>query len=141
MERKSVLQEHAFGCGIACIAFLSQHTYQEITRLIDPTFSKARNRGFTCKELVSILYALGYSFIYKYVKKHIRDKIYVDDTIVFIKRSPRYPAGHYLIRHHGKWIDPWINFVQEKDIQNARSGFRKRLPGKPIYALLKKDVS
>lgn len=136
MQKRPIKQEHEFGCGIACVAFLVNKTYREVMHLIDPTFSKVSSVGYYCKELVQTLNELGYCYIYKYVKKHIKNKIYVDGTIVFIRRSPRYPAGHYIIRYDGRWMDPWINFVTDKHIENARSGFRKRLPGKPIYALL-----
>jgi len=69
--------------------------------------------------------------------------MYEDGVIVFIKRSVRYPAGHYLARMNGQWMDPWINFPNDqniKNIKNATSGFRKKLPGKPIYALFSRSI-
>lgn len=41
------------------------------------------------------------------------------------------PFGHYLIRFNNQWIDPWINLPNK----NIKAGFRKRLPGKPIYGI------
>lgn len=32
-------------------------------------------------------------------------------------------------------MDPWINFQKDKNVKNCEAGFRKRLPGKPIYAI------
>jgi hypothetical protein len=79
---------------------------------------------------------LGLKYEYKYVNQKINKRLYKDGTIVFIKRCKRYPFGHYLIRHNNKWMDPWINLPFDKDISNAKSGFRKRLPATPIYAIL-----
>lgn len=72
---------------------------------------------------------------YHYLNKKWRRKIYQDKTIVFIRRSSLYPDGHYLIRGKKFWMDPWINFLKEKDVKKARAGWRRRLLGKPIYGV------
>lgn len=61
--------------------------------------------------------------------------IYRDNVIIFLKRSIDYPFGHYLLRVNSKWMDPWINLQKNKNIKDASSGYRMRLPGKPIYAV------
>jgi hypothetical protein len=88
--------------------------------------------------LVAILDRSGYFYQYRYLKPRLRKIIYRDDVIVFIKRSKKYPFGHYLVRYQNLWMDPWINFPKEKDVKKAKAGFRKRLPGKAIYALFPK---
>ncbi|MEM0476561.1 MAG: hypothetical protein QW367_02905 [Candidatus Aenigmatarchaeota archaeon] len=75
---------------------------------------------------------------YKYLKPKWRRKIYQEGTIVFIKRNKKYPYGHYLVRYKNLWMDPWINLLKEKRMEKAKAGFRKRLPGKPIYAIFLK---
>ena len=65
--------------------------------------------------------------------------MYQPNAIVYVKKSKKYPAGHYLCRlgYIGyKWMDPWINFP-DRDIQ---AGFRRRLPGKPVYVIFPKDT-
>jgi len=78
------------------------------------------------------------SIEYKYIKGKIRKKIYQDNTIVFIKRSKKYPYGHYLSRYKSSWMDPWINSKNDRKIKKIKAGFRKRLPGKAIYAIFLK---
>ncbi len=128
-----VTQKDPLGCGAACVSFITQNNYSEIVFMLGK--DDATHKGFYCKDLKAILSTLGFVYSYKYVKPRLKSKIYQDCVIVFIKRSKKYPAGHYLTRYEGQWMDPWINFCQDTNIANAKSGFRKRLPGKPIYAL------
>lgn len=73
------------------------------------------------------------NYIYKYVRPKIRKRIYQENAIVLVARSNRYPVGHYLVRYDNRWMDPWINLPKDNSIKNAKSGFRKRLPGRPMY--------
>jgi len=63
----------------------------------------------------------------------------VEGAIVLLRRSKVYPVGHYLIRHNDQWMDPWMNLPQDNDITRAISGYRKELPGKPMYILIPLD--
>jgi len=36
-------------------------------------------------------------------------------------------------------MDPWINFQKDKNLKNAKAGFRKKLPGRPIYGIFIKE--
>lgn len=130
---KLIKQVDAFGCAIACVAFVLNIKYSDAIKLFKNGENKARSSGFYCKEIIEILKNAGFNFQYKYIKPRIRNKIYQKHSIVFIKRSDKYRYGHYLVRFENKWMDPWINFSQK----NIKSGFRKRLPGKAIYAILK----
>lgn len=131
--RKSITQKHNHGCGVACVAYASRNTYESALKFLDS--NAAESRGFLCKDLVKGLKRLGLSYTYKYVKPQLRRHIYGEGVIVYIKKSASYPAGHYLIRTHGLWMDPWINFTKDRNINSAQSGYRRRLPGAPIYAL------
>lgn len=132
--RESVTQEFDFGCGIACFAFALNLTYKESVFLLGP--EQASSPKFYVKDLAKALNDAGLNYKSKHIKPHIRAQIYCEGTIVLIRRSKRYPVGHYLIRHGGYWMDPWINLVFNKNINQAKSGFRKRLPGTPMYALM-----
>lgn len=131
--RDSITQEFDYGCGIACYAFARKISYKEAAAALGAT--QASSTRFWVKDFVNALNTAGHMYHAKYVKPHLRAKIYDDGTIVLIRRSKRYPTGHYLIRHNGLWMDPWINLPTNKNITEAKSGFRKRLPGSPMYAL------
>jgi hypothetical protein len=131
--KKPIVQKDAMGCGLACVAFVVGKSYKQIVDIAGR--EKAKNRGFYFRELVAILNQFGYFYQYRYLKPRLQKIIYRDNVIVFVKRSKKYPFGHYLVRYQNLWMDPWINFTREKDVKKAKAGFRKRLPGKAIYAL------
>ena len=126
-----IQQEDLFGCGVACVAFILNIEYFKAKGLFKKGKYKARNSGFYCREIVDVLKRTRPNCTYKYIKPKIKNKIYQDSAIVFIKKSKNYPFGHYLVRDKNGWMDPWINFPDE----NIRAGFRKRLPGKAIYVI------
>ena len=130
---ESITQQHAYGCGVACVAFVTKESYQDVLKVLRADAAQAK--GFFCKDLVIALDAYGSAYAYKYLKPRLRHQIYNEGVIVYIKKSKYYPVGHYLIRSNGFWMDSWINFMQDQDIKNAKSGYRIRLPGTPIYAL------
>jgi len=131
--KSPISQKDNFGCGVACLAFVTNKSYGKVLNGLGK--EKAKTRGFYCRELVNYLNKIGYQAEFHYLNKKWRRKIYQDKTIVFIKRSKQYPFGHYLVRYQNFWMDSWINFQKSKDIKNAKAGFRKRLPGKPIYGI------
>lgn len=131
---KLIVQEDNFGCGIACVASILSINYQTTRTFFSNGTVYAKTRGFLCREIIEVLNDHGHNYTFKYLKQYLKNKIYIPDSIVFLKRSKRYPAGHYLVRGENSWIDPWINFPNEKRV----AGFRKRLPGKPIYIIYKK---
>jgi hypothetical protein len=136
---KLTAQKHYFGCGFACLASLLEIEYIQAFNLIEGGEQKAVGSGLLCREVVTILQQQGFiNSHYKYLKPRLKRTIYHDGTIVFIKRSKRFPVGHYLIRAEGQWMDPWINFQQNNDAFLAQSGFRKRLPSTPIFAIYAK---
>ena len=137
--QKSITQEFDYGCGIACFAFALQITYKQAETLLGA--KQAASTRFWVKDLTAALSNAGKIYHAKYVKLRLRKDIYDEGTIVLIRRSKHYPAGHYLIRHGNQWMDPWINLPFNKDINKAQSGFRKRLPGSPMYALFPENIA
>ena len=132
--RQSVTQKDDMGCGIACVAHITNQSYAQVVELFGKV--KAQTSGFTLKELSAVLEHLGVNNNRRFIRPKTKHLIYREGTIVFIKRSRLYPDGHYLLRHDGLWMDSWINSPLDQDIRNASSGFRRRLPGKPQYAII-----
>ena len=132
-----IRQEDNFGCGVACTSSLLRLPYSAL--VLEFGKEKAAKEGFMCKEIVDVLNKHRKDYCYKYIKPKLRKKIYKNGTIVYIKKCKSYPAGHYLVRYKNCWVDPWLNFKQDKSVRNALAGTRKRLPGKPIYIIFQKS--
>ena len=128
---KPIKQENEFGCAVACAAAVLQVDYLNALKLFSDGKKKAQNTGFYCREIVDVLTDQGLRYEYKYIKPKLRKRIYKEGVIVFLRRSRRYPEGHYLCRKGNFWMDSWINFPSEK----REAGFRIRLPEKPIYVI------
>ena len=125
-----VAQEHEYGCAVACVATILNTTYYDAFNLFSEK-GNAAGVGFYCRDIIKALESAERRYLYYYIKPNKRSLIYTEDTIVFVKKSPKYQAGHYLARKNGTWVDPWINFPTFP----IKAGPRKRLPGIPIYAL------
>lgn len=134
--KEPVVQKYDFGCAIACLAFVLDITYDDSAKIVGA--KQAGSNRFYVKDLLKTLNDNRLSYESKHIKPKIRSRIYEEGVIVLIRRSRHYPSGHYLIRHKSVWMDPWINLPYDKDIINAKAGYRKRLPGNPMYALLPK---
>lgn len=132
-----VRQEDSFGCGVACVASVLGINYKKALNLFRNGKKRAQTKAnFFCREIADILNKNQKNrYRYKYIKKHLRRKIYQERTIVFVKKSNNYPFGHYLVRAEGKWMDPWINIIENKDPDKAKAGWRKRVPGSLSYAI------
>lgn len=131
--KEPVAQKDVYGCSVACVAYILGLKYKNAKKLFSNS-SYAKTRGFLCKDIINALKRKGLDYQYKRTKPKIKTLIYKSNNIVFIARSKKYPAGHYLCRTKDKkWMDPWINFPS--DIKKAKSGFRKRLPCRAIYGI------
>lgn len=131
--RQSVTQEFDYGCGIACFAFALGISYKQATVLLGE--AQSISNRFWVKDLAQALNDNGLPYDRYYVKEHIKPRLDEEGAIVLVRRSKTFPAGHYLIRHQGLWMDPWINLSEDRNILNAKSGFRKCLPGEAMYVL------
>lgn len=129
---KAIIQKDNFGCAIACVAFILKLEYEDAIKLFKEGGKRAKTEGFCCREIATILSESGLKAYYFYLRPKFKNRIYQPNTIVYIKKSKKYTSGHYLARYKNSWMDPWINFPNEK----RSSGFRKRLPGKAVYAIL-----
>lgn len=129
----SITQKHHFGCGVACVAYVLHAKYESILPVLGT--DKASNRGFYCLELVDALHRFSHQYTWNFVTTKIYDDIFEDGTIVYLKRSKQYPAGHYLARSKNGWMDPWINFNEDHDLTRAKSGFINKLPYRPSYII------
>jgi len=90
--KKPVIQQKDLGCSIACLAFITNKTYRKIVNSFGQ--EKAKTKGFYCREIVEYLQKLGYQAKFHYLKPKLRRNIYQNKTIVFNKRSKKYPFGH-----------------------------------------------
>ncbi len=132
--KQSVTQEFDYGCGIACFAFALGITYKQAEGRLGK--AQSASSRFWVKDLQGALNSNGLAYSRNYVTARIHPRIDEEGAIVLIRRSSVYPAGHYLIRHQGAWMDPWINLPTNRDILQATSGFRTELPGQAMYVLL-----
>lgn len=129
---RAVRQEHFSGCAIACVASISNISYRKAIKSFENGNEWAKFRGFYCHEIINALEKIGFKYSLKYVKRR-KGHVYPIGTIVFIGKTGMHPVGHYLLFTEKGWMDPWINFPR----LNAKAGFRKKLPGKPVYAIIR----
>lgn len=127
-----VRQEDGLGCAVACVAFVLGVSYQDALMLFKDGKTRVRNKAnFYCPEIVAILKSHGKDYDWKKLKDVSDGEVFCDHSIVFVKRSKKYPYGHFLVRHKNEWMDPWIN-LPDKEI---RAGFRSELPSEPTYVV------
>ena len=132
--KKSITQEFDYGCGVACFAFVTGLTYKQALKVLGR--EQTVKHGWRPSDLAQALNSSGRVYKNKYVRKDVTSPVYPSGTIVLIERSEEYKVGHYLVSYNGKWMDPWINLTQNSTLAHAESGFRDKLPGKPMYALV-----
>ncbi len=119
-----IRQEEPAGCAVACVAFICETTYQKAKQF----FKKQSAWGYNCREIAKALKQGGKNYSYYYCNGN---KHFPANAIVFIKRSKKYPAGHYLVKTSKGWMDPWRNYPRTF----PKAGYRKKLPGKAIYCI------
>jgi ABC-type bacteriocin/lantibiotic exporter with double-glycine peptidase domain len=130
---RAVTQEQPMGCGIACVACVAGISYSKALNLF--SLKKASTNGFYCKDILNALKELGLNYEYKKVTAKTKKYLKREGTIIFIRRSAKYPKGHYLVKTKRGWMNPWINFPS---IKPAKAGFNKKLPGKAQWVLFEK---
>lgn len=129
-----VTQLHPMGCGAACVAFVAEVSCREAVSVLGT--EKAGKTGFTLREIAQALAVFGMKYEVHHADGSFREKARVPGTIVFVRRSPRYPFGHYLARSNNRWMDPWINLVTDGNLATARSDFRPRLPSSAQWLIV-----
>lgn len=131
--KQSVTQKLDYGCGVACLAYICNITFEQAVDFLGKEYSV--KHGWRPSDLVAALNRQGFSYKNHYVRKK-RGLNFSNGTIVLIERSANYPVGHYLVLDNGHWMDPWINMPENNKLTYAKSGFRTALPGKAMYALM-----
>ncbi|MFH1694410.1 MAG: hypothetical protein ABH880_01465 [Patescibacteria group bacterium] len=132
---KAVTQESPMGCAIACCASRAGSSYRKMRALFEGGDIKDWTTGFYTKDIKKALNKVGIPVEGCGAKDWGNKRIPVG-SIVFIERSKKYPAGHFLLKTENGWMDPWINFPHMKP---AKSGFRKKLPGKVYWVIDTRD--
>lgn len=128
---KLIAQLNPYGCGVACVASILGVSYAEALRFFQRP-RQAGTRGYYCREVVEALKKGGRNYSYNYLTKKKLFLLKTSRIVIFLRKSKKYPAGHYLTKgNNGKWMDPWINFPE----MPSKSGRRSRLPGKPNYII------
>ncbi len=87
---KPITQQDLMGCSIACVAFILGVSYEKTKNYFKGLGSPMKT-GYWCKDVVKALSRAGLNYDYKYTKRKMDFK---GGTIVFIKRSRKYPVGH-----------------------------------------------
>jgi hypothetical protein len=131
--QNTIPQEDDLGCGAACLAVLLKISYKKVISLLNENKIDIKN-GLYFKQMIDVLNkVVGKDFYFK----HLKDKklVYKNGMIVYIKRTNKFPFGHFLIRENNMWHDSWINLPSEPIV----AGFRKRLPYKPSYFMYFKE--
>jgi ABC-type bacteriocin/lantibiotic exporter with double-glycine peptidase domain len=121
LKSKLIPQEHAMGCGIACVAFVVGKSYKKIFSH-DEESRRAWTRGYYCSELVDILKIFGRQYSWRALTRRTKKSEIPIGSIVFMRRSRQWPEGHYLVKvGENKYMNPWIN---APSIKNVRAGFQ-----------------
>lgn len=131
---KPVAQEEACGCAVACVAALTGKTYAQSLTLF--SIKTADAPILYCKKIVRAVARAGLKYDYAKVTAKNKKLLSKEGTIVFIKRSKKYPVGHYLLRVKDGWMDAWINLPK---VNPAKAGVRKKLPGKAQWVVYGKS--
>ncbi len=125
------------GCGIACLANLLNKEYLEIKSDFENNFYKV-DKGIKVSDLVKYLNSKGLNYAVKFCNTKrdvtpesvsLASKL---NSITLIRKSKKYPIGHYLLKVETGWVDPWMNLPS---IHNVYAGIRKELPEKPWYII------
>jgi hypothetical protein len=128
---KLVSQRHDMGCGIACVASVACINYRSALKFFSEKY--ADTRGYYCRDVTRALKRSGFAYSHGKVTPSTRKYLRREGTIVFVRRSRRYPSGHYLVKSDCGWMNPWKNYPSLP----VKAGFDKRLPGKAQWVIFR----
>jgi hypothetical protein len=126
----AVTQEESMGCAVACVASILGISYKDSLKKFG--IKSAENPTFYCKDIASILNKSGLSYDYGKLIDKKRKYLSLPGTIVFLRRSSKFPVGHFILRAKEGWMNPWVNVPK---ISPAKSGFERVLPGEPQWII------
>ena len=120
---KLITQEAPMGCAIACAASLAGISYKKMKNYFNDADSRERICGFFNRDIILALSRVN--LIAKaYSVRRWNSRSFKMGAIVFIGRSKKYPAGHYLLKTKKGWMNPWLNYP---NINPAKAGFQKKI--------------
>jgi hypothetical protein len=120
------------GCAVACLAARIGVDYDIALDYFDHP-SLAWTRGVYCHELVEALRRAGYAYSFQeYDEVSHLEFMQRENVIVFVGPCEGYPAGHYLLRQEGGWMNSWSNSPR---IHPIEARVEPELPGPALYVL------
>lgn len=132
IARSPIPQEDLLGCGVACTAFVAQKSYGDIRDYFDD--EKVLHLGVYCTDIVRVLEVNNINYSFAKLNDDNMDLIEQDGVIIFISRSKTDPNGHWLVRWHGKYMDPWLNRNERCNL-DVKAGLVDELKSKPEWAV------
>ena len=130
--KQAITQKLDYGCGVACFAFVCDMTFQEAVTFLGREYSV--KHGWRSSDLVTALNRYGLNYKNRYV--HKINYRFISRSDHCSSRTITHPSSRALFNYiYGRWMDPWINMADDNDVTHAVSGFRAKLPSKPMYAL------
>lgn len=131
---KSITQEEGMGCAIACVAFILNADYKSTKKLFDNK-ENSFLKGYLCRDIIKALSKKGLSYTFSKLNENNKELLNKEKIIIFVEKSNKYPAGHFLTKSSLGWMNSWINFPY---INPAKSGFEKKLTAKPLWVIYPK---
>jgi Imm-5 like putative immunity protein len=119
-----ITQEHPWGCGVACVAYVLGMPYPQALALF--TRDEDVTPGYHCPDIVDALAKGGLEYEWYEFHSYMSEADLPDNSIVFVRRCPTWTGGHWLVKTEDGWMNPWINLPST--IQAATSGFITCLP-------------
>lgn len=134
----TVVQEHDYGCGVAAVAEVLGVSYAYALALFGPGADrKAATFGFYLHELTAALRRAGWRSYWLEVQPGSPHWSRMD-AIVFLGKSPQYPAGHYLARRRGgPWSNSWSNFPRHP----RAAALQRTLPAVPAFVIFNRRAA
>ena len=125
---RRIIQEHRTGCGIACVATITNHTYSDVMRKALQVYKwdKSRKTFYTTSsQLRSLLFDFG---IVAYRCRSVRKWSSISDlAIVGINYKPTSKTWHWVVFRREAGVEQVLDPLSKKDIRTDLSRMRLRL--------------
>ncbi len=122
---REIIQEHEFGCAVACVASILDEPYSLALARFTDGEKKATLEGFYCRDIAQ---ALGANYTWRACNLNTQIP---PRSIVFVS-GLEFPFGHYLAKvAPNLFMNPWINIP----LFPIEAGFTSILPGTPTWLI------
>jgi len=118
-QYRLVAQLDEWGCGIACIASLLDISYEDAYWLARREKGDSIAGGSPGTELHHIAMILQEMGIHVFADWQEADD-FPAGTILFVEGPEPYDGGHYILRTHKGWMDPWANIRNADEARKAK---------------------